>query len=61
MYAATEPRPTRARTPITAPATVPASVVGAGSGIELTKTCEYIYKTPSELNRQSDQLRNKEL
>ena len=42
MYAATEPRPTRASVPITAPATVPPSVVSAGSGIELTKTCEYI-------------------
>ena len=42
MYAATEPRPTKASVPITAPATVPPSVVSAGSGIELTKTCEYI-------------------
>ena len=44
MYAATEPRPTRASVPITAPATIPPSVVVGDvcSGTTLIKTCEHI-------------------
>ena len=41
MYAAARTKPARASAPITAPATIPASVVRVGSGIELTKTCEH--------------------